>query len=833
MDMQLSLFDTNSEYLETPITDIADVTSGFRVHASLIYKLGESLIADDITALSELIKNTYDADATMCVISIDTDYTEIIDGKTCKGLIEIIDNGCGMDLTTIVNGWLTISNSPKKKMKKQNRTTPKFNRYPLGDKGLGRLSVQKLGRYMQMSTKTVDSNEEYSLIIPWGDFLTNTTIDQIPVQLNKNLINQKVSYTKILIKDLINVDAWTKQEQISAIENSISKIVSPFKSTNNNFTVIAKIDGQEIEDVRSIFDELLKAARAKYTFSYTNGIAKIESKYKKDFFLNRDNLKEVLSSNFTFTETSMKDFLKTLGNKLDALSLSNEIGFLFQTAADNIIENLAINDEHSFDPGDFQVELYEYSFDQGYLDYMYNEISLSNFVNKDEFRAFVDRYHGVKVIRDGFIVRGFGEGEEGDWLGLSSSSKTTGSFFDFRNDSVIGCVKLTGLRNHQLKETTNREGFVDDEYFKNFKSIIKSAIKTINKQRSKLNSLMRQYIVESTSNIKIDNSASDYFSSLQTIQTNLALQNNIPEKIAQYKVNLSTSYSKVSSAKFVDNSVKKEVENIVVATKDLVKTFDFLITERNQLEKQIEAVKFEFEKIGQRIQDLFELAGLGISVEFFAHEFDSSMKNIRTKNAEILKQYSHNSTEELIKHIRYVDYSLSVLRKQVSYFNPGLKFVRAEKQEFSMVDFLDAHRGFYQERCEKKNIIFSEITGKDFDIRINRGMLNQVFDNLFNNSEYWLEFSFNKGLISEKRYNIELFPDGVIVVWDNGIGISKDIEKTLFEPFESKKEGGRGLGLYIALNNLKYNLATMHLLQQRNEFGNLYKFEIDLSQIKL
>lgn len=833
MDMQLSLFDTNSEYLETKVNDIADITSGFRVHASLIYKLGESLIADDITALSELIKNTYDADATMCVVNIDTQYTETIDGKTCKGLIEIVDNGCGMSLSTIVNGWLTISNSPKKKMKKENKTTEKFHRYPLGDKGLGRLSVQKLGRYMQMSTKTIDSDEEFSLTIPWGSFLTNTTIDQIPVQLTRNQVEQKVSYTKLLIKDLINAESWAKKEQISAIENSISKIVSPFKSTNNNFSVFAKIDGQEIEDVRSIFDELLKAARAKYCFSYTNGIVNIKSNYKKDFFLNRDNLKEVLSRNFTFTETSMEDFLQTLGSKLDTLSFSEESGFLFQSAAENIIENLAVNNEYAYDPGDFDVEIYEYSFDQGYLDYIYNEISLSNFVNKDEFRSFVDRFHGVKVIRDGFIVRGFGEGEEGDWIGLSSSSKTTGSFFDFRNDSVIGCVKLTGLENYQLKETTNREGFVDDEYFKNFKSIIKSGIKTINKQRNKLNSLMRQYIIESTSNIKIDNSSSDYFSSLETIQANFALQSNLPEKIAQYKGDLTTSYNKVSSVEFMDTSVKKEIENIVIATKDLTDAFDFLIDERNQLEKQIEAVKFEFGKIGQRIQDLFELAGLGISVEFFAHEFDSSMKNIRTKNAEILKMPKDKSPDDLLKHIRYVDYSLNVLRKQVSYFNPGLKFVRAEKQEFGMVDFLDTHKSFYQERCDKKNIIFSVISGEDFAVKINRGMLNQVFDNLFNNSEYWLNFSFDKGLISEKRYNIELFSSGVVIVWDNGIGISKDIEKRLFEPFETKKEGGRGLGLYIALSNLKYNLATMHLLQERNEFGNLFKFEIDLSQIKI
>jgi len=833
MYMQLSLFDTNAEYLETKVSDITEANTGFRVHASLIYKLGESLIADDITALSELIKNTYDADATMCMVNINTDYLETIDGKECKGLIEIIDNGCGMGLSTIVNGWLTISNSPKKKMKKENRTTEKYHRYPLGDKGLGRLSVQKLGRYMQMTTKTKDSNEEYSLTIPWGDFLTNTTIDQIPVKLRSNVVNNNVSYTKILIKDLINADAWKKQEQISAIENSLSRIVSPFKSKDNNFKVLAKIDGQEIEDVQSIFDELLKASRAKYIIKFSKGVAEIQSLYKKDFFLNRENLKEVLALNFNFTETAIADFMKAYAYKLENLAFVPISNYLFESNTENIIQDIAASEANAFDPGDFEVEIYEYSFDQGYLDYFYQEMHLANFVDKDEFRDFVDRYHGIKVVRDGFIVRGFGEGEEGDWLGLSSSSKTTGSFFDFRNDSVIGCVKLTGLLNYKLKETTNREGFVDDEYFRSFKDIIKSSIRTINKQRKRLNDSMRQYIVESVSNIKIEDAPTDYFSSLNKIQTDLSSQSYLPQKISQYKSTLSDSYKKVSSIESVDASVKQEIENIVVATNELTDTFGFLLDERNRLEKQIEAVKFEFGKIAQRIQDLFELAGLGISVEFFAHEFDSAIKNIRSKNAEILKTSSIPQVNDLIKHIRYVDYSLNVLRKQVSYFNPGLKFVRAEKQDFSMIEFLDSHRSFYQERCEKKNIIFHVISSQDFSVRINRGMLNQVFDNLFNNSEYWLDFSASKGLIQEKHYNIEMFSSGVVVVWDNGIGISKDIEARLFEPFETKKENGRGLGLYIALSNLKYNSASMHLLQERNEFGNLFKFEVDLSQIKI
>ena len=144
MNNQLTLFDRDSDYLESSVKDFDSKTASFRVHASLIYKLGESLIADEITALSELIKNAYDADATVCALSISSDYIEEIDGKECKGCIELSDNGCGMDLTTIVNGWLTLSNSPKKKMKKEQKTTPKYHRYPLGDKGWDAFQFKRL-----------------------------------------------------------------------------------------------------------------------------------------------------------------------------------------------------------------------------------------------------------------------------------------------------------------------------------------------------------------------------------------------------------------------------------------------------------------------------------------------------------------------------------------------------------------------------------------------------------------------------------------------------------------------------------------------------------------
>lgn len=848
MNSQLTLFDRDSDYLESSVKDFDSKTASFRVHASLIYKLGESLIADEITALSELIKNAYDADATVCTLSISSDYVEEIDGKECKGCIELSDNGCGMDLTTIVNGWLTLSNSPKKKMKKDQKTTPKYHRYPLGDKGLGRLSVQKLGRFMQMTTKAADSNVEYRVVIPWGDFLKNTTIDKIPVTIEKNDVISQKSYTKIVIKDLINSEMWGQTEQISLLTNSINKIVSPFRSKESSFRVVAQINGQPVDTENKVFDELLSSARAKHTIKYNSGTAIIVSEFKNSFFYNREVLSRVMSGEFTLSETAVKDFLQTYKKDLPNVSTFFQEGVslicrdtctfpdIVTPVASDRSDLRVIEKTVPIDPGTFECEIYEYSLDQKLLEYLYDNISYIRLINRDEYRDFVSRYHGIKVVRDGFVIQGFGDGDGGDWLGLSSSSKTTGYFFDLRNDSVIGCVYLTGVANSVLKETTNREGFVEDEYFRAFKSILDNSIKRINRNRKKLNDFMKQYVVDSIA--FSGNPSSDilkYKPTIEQIREDLrAVDAAVASKSAHINVALEeykTAQRLVADAPFIPPETVSKMDEIYGYIQAASDEYQLLLKERDAVSKKLDLINIDFEKMSERIQDLFELAGLGLSVEMFAHEFDSSISSVRQKNQQIVANRAAQTVESLVRHINFVTYSLDALRKQMSYFNPGLKYVRAEKQIFSFREFIEAHKSFYTERCKNKSIDFVVDVSVDFDLRINRGMLNQVFDNLFSNSEYWLEYSAQHGLIDDKKYHISTTERGIIIVWDNGIGISSDLETRLFDPFETKKKNGRGLGLYIAAGNLRYSSSRIRLLNERNQFGNLFKFEIDVSQV--
>src|SRR5438093_8877985 len=106
----------------------------FTVDTHLFRELGELLVDRDSTALIELIKNSYDADATHVAISgrnlANTDDGEII----------ISDNGIGMDQPEFERGFLTIAGRTKTS---DQRRSPWFKRRYTGEKGVGRLAAHK------------------------------------------------------------------------------------------------------------------------------------------------------------------------------------------------------------------------------------------------------------------------------------------------------------------------------------------------------------------------------------------------------------------------------------------------------------------------------------------------------------------------------------------------------------------------------------------------------------------------------------------------------------------------------------------------------------------
>lgn len=119
-----------------------------------------------------------------------------------------------------------------------------------------------------------------------------------------------------------------------------------------------------------------------------------------------------------------------------------------------------------------------------------------------------------------------------------------------------------------------------------------------------------------------------------------------------------------------------------------------------------------------------------------------------------------------------------------------------------------------------------------------KGVLIHVFYNLFTNAVYWIDRR-RKYALDDKSYAsdegdkivVKCINDEEIVVYDTGTGVIKNMEDILFQPLESGKPNreGRGMGLYIVQQLMRSFSADIQLLDERNKYGNKYKFVLCLN----
>ncbi|MBR0073524.1 MAG: ATP-binding protein, partial [Bacteroidales bacterium] len=207
----------------------------FKITPRIIAHLGEDLIKNESIAVLELVKNSYDAYASKCDV-----YFEEKKGKIVS--IQISDNGCGMNADIIKEVWLVIGTDNKKKILQQEGLT----RYPLGEKGIGRLGVHKLGRKITLISKSKD-NYEVELKIDWEKLETAKSIDSFPVEINQNLIplhfSENETGTKIVIESLKS--EWDRR-QLREIYRNIMSLHSPFEDGSDQFEVTIRSNNERL-----------------------------------------------------------------------------------------------------------------------------------------------------------------------------------------------------------------------------------------------------------------------------------------------------------------------------------------------------------------------------------------------------------------------------------------------------------------------------------------------------------------------------------------------------------------------------------------------------------
>ena len=141
----------------------------------MLQLLGDELIGSARLAVFELVKNAYDADATEVVVRLD-----LTSGR--NPTITVSDDGEGMTLDVLQSIWLVPGNEHRQQQRQSHQRTSKHGRLPLGEKGLGRFAVHKLGNRINLVTRAQNS-EECVIKINWNELIAQPFLDDAPVKI--------------------------------------------------------------------------------------------------------------------------------------------------------------------------------------------------------------------------------------------------------------------------------------------------------------------------------------------------------------------------------------------------------------------------------------------------------------------------------------------------------------------------------------------------------------------------------------------------------------------------------------------------------------------------
>lgn len=228
---------------------------------NVLNHLGINLYSNIPAVLSEVVANSYDADATEVNIDIDRDK------------VVITDNGCGMAEEEINKKYLLVGYQ-KRKGPNGILKTPLYNRKVMGRKGIGKLSLMSIAKCIEVYT--IKDGKQSALKISVDDIVKmiesgeNKQYEPEEIDIDESL---EVG-TKIVLSNIRNNRTLDHPDKVK------TELARRFVVLNNSFVI--KVNGEEITFAdRKYFDKVKKI--------FTYGTCPIEISPQISFF--DDNLK--------------------------------------------------------------------------------------------------------------------------------------------------------------------------------------------------------------------------------------------------------------------------------------------------------------------------------------------------------------------------------------------------------------------------------------------------------------------------------------------------------------------------------------------------------------
>lgn len=816
----------------------------FDINPHVIRQLGEELVSDQVTALMELIKNSYDADASYVKIEINTqDYSPIQDlyNTDYKGYILVEDNGFGMDQETLLKSWLIISYSNKRAVNGIKPKTP-LGRTPLGDKGLGRLSTQRLAECCEVYTKKKKS-EAFHVGFRWNDFDKVERLSDVNVNFQPTKFSG-TSGTKMVLLGLIDPNSW-KGENMERLKGSLCQMIAPYKELKP-FNIYLSIDG-DIIDISQEIGKLEQLNVCDINFKYHSGImnVKIDINMRKLIGNSYDEYQNIIlpDNGKRFEEYLFKD-KKGRGKCFQKSDSGYWLKSVFSFTLKSVLpKDDLFEPDSQEDPGDFKGRIQEFYFgSQDKEGDWWNQL----YKNFNEYKNFVQSQTGIKIYRNGFAVRPYGI-DKNDWLNLGQEQTGGSSYYGLRPGNVVGYVAIDEALNNKLKDKTDREGLIENTYYHNFYELVKAVV---SRYAEKMEILRRCYTEFKSSvsnkNTKINTMVQAFDTISKQAASGILLKSayaDIQNKFVSLEKKVNKVVNTESSPLFgtTDTALLKNTLNDVLQlleeSKGVLSQANKILTNSTHLEEALEIIKPKIEAIESQLTDFSELASLGLISEMITHDLSQISNRLLEQGLELNKQLNENqeiSKKQLYRLVDFVKSTVTSLRSQMKHLDPSLKYNRERKDEFSLKEMLENEElSYYADKFQRDGIKAIVIADKDFRVSINKGRLLQVFDNLINNSIYWINRQFIPTKISPNPLISIRIDKPWVYVEDNGLGIDKSVDNILFEPFVTRKPRGegRGLGLFIVRQLLDSSNCDIVLDNSLNVHGNKYRFSINFNGV--
>lgn len=727
---------------------------------------------------------------------------KIENANTPHSRIIVTDTGSGMTQEEFEKKWMVIGTSNKV----SEPYTPN-GRKRTGKKGIGRFSVERLAERATIYSFT--DQEDFKVSINWNryeeisvdalrqrikilregkdvsaaKFIANqleyylllSNVDEkdrkIVEQYAEVVDNYELLFQKSILSDIerLILPVLEKKEGteygIEEIGNPLERIES--RSREENYMLLEELKGREkkTEKDNKITGMVLVLERLRDNWRQKD-IDKLQKELRllvAPEFIEKDPFYiELVADQFNILdEMSVNDILHMRYAKLEA-SITNEGKNSIIYYQDNDGNRREVTDKYEIPLlcGDISFELYYFLRDAVH---MRNETYDYRFTLR-----ILDTYCGIKIYRDNFRVKPYGE-IGNDWLELDKSKVKDTHGYRVGNNQTVGVIKISDNTNPLLIDATNREGIIENQAYEQLKEFILRCITVISNIRMEVYEKSKPELEKAKEEKKKYQQKEEKYRHEQ-------------DKRFQDTMNLMKSGASVKIVQSAFEQWKRDEEQY-----------------QKEKEEQYEQTENAYQKVldyqENELSMYKNLATLGILTGNFGHETQDIISRIGNSIAyfEVLTPTIGNRHFGNITGILKSDFA-----RIEGYSSMIVEFLRKHKRDvkenlnFGVVlnDICQLYMGMLQEFQirlvwnSQDEICF---TMRQIDLEsIIINMITNAFEQLKGRSQRTIHIQF-----SQENENIYLEFE------DSGKGVPIDKREKIFQAFVTTKEDGIGLGLNI------------------------------------